>query len=428
MKHHSNKFPAPGFLLRLGLAALAAIIVNAAIAWLCSQWLHDSLLAPAGISVTSDMVITTVLSMLSFVPLTLLLAWPILRHEIRWVRHLVKSGEQHQIANVGRQVAVQAEIGHVAPYIAVMSQQLDGSMQQMETGVVGVIEQINALHGASRSQVDRIGASLENGLQLTEVMRQQSTYNHEIVSVLGDHVRNQSSELVRNMERIRRLSDEVQALSPLVGVISAIAKQTNLLALNAAIEAARAGEAGRGFAVVADEVRKLSGQTAEAATDIANKINTATQGVHNELARATEAIASHQADTALTRLIAEITGIESRFSASSEVLLNVMNGVDVGNREMVTRLSEVLGHIQFQDIVRQRLEQVKSALHELDQHLLGLARSAGDENWSGELSPSLADRLDGHLESYVMESQRKVHGANRGAKVGDSGRPAIELF
>nr|WP_245232689.1 methyl-accepting chemotaxis protein [Thiorhodococcus minor] len=259
-------------------------------------------------------------------------------------------------------------------------------------------------------------------------MRLQAASNKEVITVLTGYLEEQLAELEGNLQRIEGLAGQVDNLSPLVGVISDIAKQINLLALNAAIEAARAGEAGRGFAVVAGEVRALSTQTANAAADIADKISAATRSMDAELSVARQARDNREHNSHIQRIIADIGAMEERFAEGSSVLLEVIQGVEAGNEEMVTRLSEALGHIQFQDVVRQRLDQIGIALRELDEHLQALMGHLGDDQWDGSIQPSLKDRLEGHLEGYVMSSQRDAHAAVTGAEAASDARPQIELF
>ncbi|MBK1720699.1 hypothetical protein CKO23_00315 [Thiocystis violacea] len=413
---------------RLMVAAAAALAINVGIAWSISPWLHETFLVPLNLGYAVEIALTTLLSTLSVLGLTALLAWIFLRREVDDLDLMLREGRSRLAVLTAQQQVVEEEIAHVAPYLDIMRKQMEGAVQETEQGVMAVIEQIDQVHGMSRQQMERIGHSMKNGMDLADVMRLQAVSNNEVIAVLTGHLDEQLAELDGNLKRIEGLASQVDTLSPLVGVISDIAKQINLLALNAAIEAARAGEAGRGFAVVAGEVRALSTQTANAAADIAHKISAATRGMETELAVARKARDNKEYNDHLHRIIADISAMEKRFAEGSGMLLEVIQGVEAGNGEIVTRLSEALGYIQFQDVVRQRLEQIGIALGELDEHLQSLMGHVGDDQWDGRVQPSLKDRLAGHLDRYVMSSQRDAHASVTGGEAASDDRPKIELF
>ncbi|OAI27028.1 MULTISPECIES: methyl-accepting chemotaxis protein [Methylomonas] len=133
----------------------------------------------------------------------------------------------------------------------------------------------------------------ENAARAFDLAHQSGDAARSGGAVIADSIR-QMREIATRIEQtsmsVQHLGAASEEISGIIRVIRDVAEQTNLLALNAAIEAARAGEQGRGFAVVADEVRKLAERTAVATRDIGVKITAIQAGVKDAAARMTEAV------------------------------------------------------------------------------------------------------------------------------------------
>lgn len=325
--------------------------------------------------------------------------------------------------------AVRNEIKDSKEYIDVIHHQIGDSIAESEREVTQVIEQISLLIERSNLQREHIGHSIKSGKDLTGKTELRVENNKEIIAGIEMQLKEQNLELRSTYERIQGLADEVCALTPLIKVITSIAQQTSLLALNAEIEAARAGKTGRGFAVVAFEVRKLAVLSNQAAADIATKINSTCKRVYTEMDEVKASIEMHAASNNIGHLMAELGLMQQEFATNSQLLLEVIGEVDESYEESVNRLSQALGHIQFQDVMRQRMEHVQGALLEMREHLLWLAETHDDHEWDGTIEPSFKSILASHFDQYRMASQTLTHKSVAG-KVSsvDHSRPAIELF
>lgn len=325
--------------------------------------------------------------------------------------------------------SVRAEIGDSKPYIDVAHGQIGDSLAESEREVMKVIEEIGILNAQANEKRAHINRSIQSGKALTESTHQRVESNREIIAALEMQLQEQNTAVHADFERIEGLASEVRALTPLIKIITSIAQQTSLLALNAEIEAARAGSAGRGFAVVAVEVRKLSVLSTKAAADIAGKINSTCQRVDTEMADAKLSLEQYESNAGMRNLIAGLSEMQQEFSKNSDMLLEVISEVDASYEESITRLSEALGHIQFQDVMRQRMEHVQAALAEMREHLQMLSCALEDPCWDGHLDVTFKSLLAAHLKQYKMASQTVTHLAVSGGLADiDSGRPAIELF
>jgi methyl-accepting chemotaxis protein len=408
------------------------LLLRVAVALLCNVLLCVALShAQEPVLITPWRRIAAVLALLNFVPL-LIVEWVNWRMAQPGVSEMWAFG-QHNFDQVSHMLVAHksaaADMQESKPYIDVIYEQIGGSLTESEREVTALIEQLNLLSAQSSHQMERISQSVQSGKALTEVTRSRVKRNNQLISKLETKLGDQDCEMHGNYEQIRMLANDVRALTPIIEVITSIAKQTSLLALNAGIEAARAGNAGRGFAVVANEVRELAKRSTSAAADIAEKLNATAGKVAGKMEEAQKALDEKLARSDLQELVSDLTQMQQDFSNSCNLQLDLISDVEAGHQDSVNRLLEAMGHIQFQDVMRQRMENVQGALLEMREHLQHLSSCLDDPCSDGQLEVTFKAMLAGHLNKYHMASQTVTHLAVAGGTAqSDHGRPAIELF
>jgi methyl-accepting chemotaxis protein len=275
-----------------------------------------------------------------------------------------------------------------------------------------------------------VDSSTQETNELIAASEARISQNRQLIERLDSYIAQRVNESETDQQRIAKVVSEARSLTKLVDLIKSISGQTNLLALNAAIEAARAGEAGRGFAVVADEVRKLSAEADKAVGQINQGIQQVASSIesqfHDKLAHS-----NIEAEReALQSFSGQLNELGKDYQSMSQHDAEVLARVREASQELSTMFMDALASVQFQDVTRQQIEQVISALQRLDGHaelLAGRLAQFDDPNF--ELRP-LAHHLDEIYSSYVMSSQRDTHHSalKDGVATGSRDGPKVELF
>jgi methyl-accepting chemotaxis protein len=244
---------------------------------------------------------------------------------------------------------------------------LADAIGQLTSSFAGMNELIREQHEVALGVTGAAGGQpAAEGRQFDEFVASTSQVMAEVVdSVIGNS--KLGIELVEMTDGIAKHAQKVRSI---LSEIGAIAKQTNLLALNAAIEAARAGEQGRGFAVVADEVRDLSGRTTQFSQQISTLMESMQTSVH-QTEQAIQRMAGQDMTFALnskTRVEQIVLTMEEQTRVRNVAIDRLTSGSD----RVAERINQAVTALQFQDMVSQLMDHVGRRIQALESVLAEL--------------------------------------------------------
>jgi methyl-accepting chemotaxis protein len=250
----------------------------------------------------------------------------------------------------GSMNSIKIELGQIRDLIANSVMDLNTSFYGVNNDVSSQADLINNLAGRlNMTEDDENNTQDENNqtLNISSFVSKTSVILKSFVEAMISNSKH-SMDVVRSMDD---LSTEMESIFRFLNEVKQIADQTNLLALNAAIEAARAGEAGRGFAVVADEVRNLS-LTSNRLNDEIKKCVTSAQ---DKLAEASEKV-GETASEDVTQVMLSTDNVDTMMNSLSQLETFINESVDKAssiNTEISDKTAVAIRNLQFEDIVRQ---------------------------------------------------------------------------
>jgi methyl-accepting chemotaxis protein len=240
---------------------------------------------------------------------------------------LIKSMEkmrQDLARTIGTIAASSDELASSAAQLSITAQQVSASTQSQSSSTAASAAAVEEL----TVSIDHVGSSADDASNEARSAGDLAITSGKGVETATQQINRVAESVGETAKQIQTLSEHVKQIGNITTVIRDVADQTNLLALNAAIEAARAGEQGRGFAVVADEVRKLAERTTASVKEISTVITTIQGGVSG-------AVTSMQANCSL------VTDVVQASEAASSSMVGIRSATEMV-RDAITGISEAM--------------------------------------------------------------------------------------
>ena len=326
------------------------------------------------------------------------------------------------------------ELKGISPFKTMLVNQLNSVTEQTEQAAYDVTSRLQTIDNVVGDLSQFVSTAAAESANSAAESEAQIGNNAALIEHLAEFIQRRIKESKDDARTNAAIAEKTHSLRSLVSLIRHVAGQTNLLALNAAIEAARAGEAGRGFAVVADEVRKLSYETEDAVKKIDESISALNNIIEAQLKNKQENSSVEEERTTLETFAEQLETLGQNYEQLTSREKEMLERISTSSAKLAGMFMDAMSSVQFQDITRQQIEQIIAGIERIDAHTRGIAgaleRAESHEEANPFIKP-LKDDFDALYANYVMDAQRDVHEQTLGvtAKASKaSSSKKVELF
>ncbi len=323
-----------------------------------------------------------------------------------------------------RAQAAAQDLADLEPLFSVTREQLRSIVGQTEGAAAAIMASLEALNTAQTRSARCLTGARE---RIVGVAEQSDAALHTLARSLGTYLDGRLRETQAERSAVDAAAAQMQGLDNLIVSLEKVGASTRMLALNANIEASRAGIHGAGFKVIARELQDLAQASQAAMAEARTQVSNVQQTIGQVLT------VEHGAEGTLSeqqRLQALMTELDSIAQTTTQVLLGMVRSdlTEVASLTSAvgTEVLSVFGQVQFQDVVRQQIEAIEESNAMLQLCLDGLQRSLNGQEPEAPMRPAAI--LETARLHYVTQIQRHVDAQALGRVTAHTDVPDIELF